>query len=254
MGGTRTSAAGTPGAGIEEEARESPRKGTGAQVVHEALRRRILRLELAPGRDIDEAEVVRALGVSRTPVREALIRLASEQLVELLPNRGARVAEISLSSVREFFEALGLTQRAVTRWAAIRGSRADIAEARQHMEAFEAAVAAADAHAMAETNRAFHVALAAAAQNRWLARSYREVLDEGMRLSFLSLLYDPPLGHGRTQHLAGIVAEHRDMLAAVEAGAAERADAVARAHTERFRDRIMDYIRGTAEVAMTLDP
>ena len=75
--------------------RVTPR-GAGAQTVFEALRARILALQLPPGADIEEAALVREFDLSRTPVREALIQLASHGLVQLVPNRGARVATLDL--------------------------------------------------------------------------------------------------------------------------------------------------------------
>ena len=81
-------------------------KGSGSRWAYETIRNRILSLELAPGAGLDEQELIASLGVSRTPIREALIQLSAEGLVEMLPNRGARVAKIDLPGVREFFEAL----------------------------------------------------------------------------------------------------------------------------------------------------
>src|SRR5260370_37389168 len=71
--------------------RVTPR-GAGAQTVFEALRARILALQLPPGADIEEAALVREFDRSRTPVRDALILLASHGVATLVPNRGARVA------------------------------------------------------------------------------------------------------------------------------------------------------------------
>ena len=74
-----------------------------------------------PASDVNEASArSEQFGVSRTPVREALIRLASEGLITLLPNQGARVSSIELSDIAQMFEMLELTQRAVNRWCAAR--------------------------------------------------------------------------------------------------------------------------------------
>ncbi|HWJ19219.1 MAG TPA: GntR family transcriptional regulator, partial [Geobacterales bacterium] len=70
------------------------RSPTGAQRVYEALRYKIIALDVAPGAALEEEQLCRYYKVSRTPVREALIRLASEDLVELQPNRGAKVASL----------------------------------------------------------------------------------------------------------------------------------------------------------------
>src|SRR3990167_3743588 len=106
-------------------------KGTGSQRVYDDLRVRILRLELAPGEHLDENALVRAYGVSRTPVREALIRLRSEGLVNLLPNRGARVVSLDVHDIPQMFEAIELCMRVTVRWATARRSEADLAELRE---------------------------------------------------------------------------------------------------------------------------
>jgi len=229
------------------------RKGMGAQRVYEGLRERILSLELAPGQELDEAEMVRHYEVSRTPVREAFIRLTSERLVVILPNRGARVAPLSLASVKQFFEALSLVQRAVTRWAALRCPPARLAAIRAHMAAFEAAGTGADSRLLEAANRDFHLDLAASAENAFLEKAYRELLDEGMRLSRLALLYDPPAERSRAEHLSAIVLEHREMLAAVEARDPDRAEALAAAHCELFRRRIVEYLEGSRAEAVVID-
>lgn len=67
-------------------------KGGSSELAYRALMQEIVSFTLVPGEDLDEATLVGRLGVSRTPVREALVRLAAEGLVQLVPNRGARVA------------------------------------------------------------------------------------------------------------------------------------------------------------------
>ena len=79
--------------------------GTGANTVYEGLRDDILNLRLSPGENIQETPLEARFKVSRTPVREALIRLASEGLITLNPNRGARVSSIDISEMPQFFEA-----------------------------------------------------------------------------------------------------------------------------------------------------
>src|SRR5215213_4594935 len=103
-------------------ARELVRRGDSAARVYEAIRSRILSMDLAPGAAMDEAALVRDFQVSRTPVREAVVRLASEGLVILLPNRGSQVAPLDLARIRDYLEAIDLVQRAVTALAARRRS------------------------------------------------------------------------------------------------------------------------------------
>jgi DNA-binding GntR family transcriptional regulator len=120
------------------------RKGSNVDRIYEALRRKILSLSLEPGRKIDEAALVKEFGVSRTPVRECLVRLASEGLVVLLPNRGSQVAPFDLASLRDYLEAIDLCQRAATSWAAVRRRRDHVDRIEEVSRRFEDAVAARD--------------------------------------------------------------------------------------------------------------
>lgn len=232
--------------------RGRPRRGTGARSAYAEIRGRILSLELEPGQNVDEQDFVEALGLSRTPVREALIQLAAEGLVELLPNRGARVAPVDLSTVREFLEALDANQRMVTRWAAIRRSPADLSAIDRARLAFEAAADARDADGMLETNLAFHGAIADACGNGLVAKHYRQLLAFGLRLSRISLAHEPVAGRDRDEHLERIVGEHAAMLRHIADADADAAEAVARAHTETFRKRLLEYLSTNLAEPMTL--
>ena len=93
--------------------------------VYARVRDAIVDGTLAPEEQLRDADIAAWLGVSRTPVREALIRLASEGLVTLMPNRGARVTPLELTDVPQLLEALELHHRTVMRFAARRRSAAE---------------------------------------------------------------------------------------------------------------------------------
>lgn len=222
---------------------EKARKGSGTARIYAEIRERILNLELAPGMGLDEGALERLLGVSRTPIREALIRLGSEGLVQHEPNRGATVAPISLDSVRQFFEALDLCQRAVTRWAALRRTDAQLEVIRTHHMAFEQAVLAGDPSAMTESNNHFHLAIAASCGNTYLETSYARLFAEGLRLARLTMAYSSPDGTTPRRHLNRVVAEHRAIEQAITAREADLAERLARDHAHLFRSRIDDFMQ-----------
>lgn len=228
-------------------------KGAGGETAYQALRERILSLSLAPGADLDEGALVASFGMSRTPVREAIIRLASEGLVTMTPNRGARVASISLDEVRAFFEAFDLCQRAMTRLAAARRKPVDVKRIEATGKAFEEAARKGDAKAMARTNFDFHAAIADASGNPWLARFFCDLLNQGMRLSHLALVYDPPSGRNPNQHGRAIVDEHRRMIEAIVSGRADAAEKLANAHTDLFRDRVVAFVQENLTAAMDVE-
>ena len=208
---------------------------------------------LDPGQSLDEAHFVRALGISRTPVREAFIRLAGEGLVDLLPNRGARVSMVDLSTVREFFEALDVNQRMVTRWAALRRSQAELKEIDVARIAFEDAARSGSVRAMVESNVVFHAKIANSCGNSFVAKHYRLLLSVGHRLGRMALVYDgSEPGSRSAEHIARVIEEHRRMFAYLTSGDADAAEQVAREHTETYSRRVREYVGQTlaADIAI----
>lgn len=218
-------------------------KGTGTLRAYEEIRNQILDMVLDPGQSLDEAHFVKALGISRTPVREAFIRLAGDGLVDLLPNRGARVSMVDLSTVREFFEALDVNQRMVTRLAATRRTSDELKEIDKARLAFEDAAESGSVRAMVETNVVFHARIADACGNSFVARHYRHLLTLGHRLGRMALVYDGnEPGSRSSEHINRVIEEHRRMYASLVGGDADTAEQVAREHTETYSRRVRDYI------------
>jgi DNA-binding GntR family transcriptional regulator len=105
-----------------------PRRQVSAQV-YEALKKAIVSLQLPPGSSISENRICRHIGVSRTPVREAIIRLVEDELIEVFPQKGSFVAPIKLSAVRENHFSrkaleLAVLRRAGELWTAVHGTKA----------------------------------------------------------------------------------------------------------------------------------
>jgi DNA-binding GntR family transcriptional regulator len=166
---------------------------------------------------LDEGSLVTRFGLSRTPVREALIRLAADGLVTMLPNRRAQVSPLDLGNFPRFVEALNLLQRAIMRLAALRRSDDDLAAIATARDTFEAAVAEQDAMTLSELNLDFHLTFGAAAHNSYLASYYQRLLDERMRLLRIPFAYDPEGGTGTKELLVKVVEEHRAMVEAIVA-------------------------------------
>ena len=217
-------------------------KGTGTQRVYSKVRKNILRLRIAPGTDLDEASLEREFGVSRTPVREALIRLASEGLISLLPNRGARVTPIDVSDVSQIFEALELAHRAANRWCAVRRKPEDVEKFRKLSAAFAEAARESDYERMGEVNNEFHAAIGGACGNKYLARFYDTQLAISLRLGRMVFADSP---HGQKEQDAyydELIRQHEAIVEAIEAGDADAADQLARDHVALFRSRVVAYI------------
>jgi DNA-binding GntR family transcriptional regulator len=215
-------------------------RGAGAGQAYAALRERILKVELAPGSKLDEMGLVEELGCSRTPVREALIRLAADGLVTILPNYGARVTSLDLLEIAQYFEALELSQRIINHLAARRRTDADLAAIRARQGQFDAAVAADDADGMIRFNRDFHSAIGGACGNGHLHTMADSLLDQGMRLNWLWH------SHFDEEHLYSDIErscrEHAELVDAIASGDAPAAERIGSLHVATFRDRVKDLL------------
>jgi DNA-binding GntR family transcriptional regulator len=222
-------------------------KGSRWKNVYETLRNEILSLALPPGQLLDETTLAERFDLSRQPVREALIRLSGEELVVTLPNRSTIVAPIEIATFPKYVEALDLAQRINTRLAAELRSEADLKIIARRQREFEAAVKSGDHLAMSETNKRFHMAIASAGRNPYLASFYERLLDQGRRMLHMHFEFLK-----RTQNGYLLTDEHHQMLAAIKAKDVEQADALAHAHTRQFRDNFIDFMKEnyTSEVAL----
>jgi len=211
--------------------------------VYDELRQRILSLELAPGTIFDEARAVQELGVSRTPVREAVIRLVSEGLLRR-DGRQIRVSSFEVGQLRPFFEANRLLSRALHRLAALRRTRSQLERIREEMQAFEETLTGSDDLAMNEANYRFHREIALAADSSFLERTYSDIQLEAMRLSRQCFEVGDNSTDQFQAHIAQIVTDHRDLFRAIDDRNPDAADLVASRHSDLFRDRVARQLLG----------
>lgn len=212
------------------------KRGEGARVVYDILRDEIIDLALPPGSPLDEQQLSERFAMSRTPVREALVRLACDGLVTTLPNRSTVVAVIDFLNLHTFFDALTLMYRVTTRLAAQMHTAADLEEIRARQAAFARAVSGQSALEMIAANRDFHVAIAEAARNPYYLSLFTRVLDEGRRI--LRLYYSAFEDRLPPQY----VEEHDALIAAIAARDVAAADRLATAHADQIVQQIQALI------------
>lgn len=196
------------------------RKAEAAQdVVFRWLKQHIATLPRRDGVFLTEAEVSQATGTSRTPVREALLRLEADGLLQIVPKKGAYVPPVTEADIDAVIEARGLVEE----WCARRA--ADLGEAlAEQLDALIARQAAqkADPVAFIENDREFHRAIVSAAGNPVLAGFYESLRDRQLRMGFYALTTS-----GR--RIDEVLAEHAAIVAALRSRDGERAaQAVAR--------------------------
>ncbi|MFT4150308.1 MAG: GntR family transcriptional regulator [Paracoccaceae bacterium] len=222
-------------------------KGTGWKFAYETLRDEILSLTLEPGQLLDETTLADRFSMSRSPVREALIRLAGDDLVVTLSNRSTIVAPIDIMTFPKYVEALDIAQRMNTRLAAELRSDADLKAIARRQKEFEVAVRTNRHLSMSEANKQFHMAIAVAGRNPYLTGFYGKLLDQGRRMLHLHFDYLE-----RTPDSYLLTDEHAEMLEAIRDRDVDRADALAHAHTRQFRDAFIDFMKESYAEGMPL--
>ena len=199
-------------------------RGTGASFVYDSLKAKILNLEMRPGTLLDETELSRAFHVSRSPVREALIRLSAEGLVDALRNRTSMVSQFDFATLPAYFDAMQLLYRLSARLAARNRSPAAIENLREIERQLEEAHQQFDALGIVRLNREFHAAIAEMGGNPFITTWMRSLLDQGQRVFRLYIHhYDDRVPMPKlSQHHAMIEAIAKgDQQAAEQAGKAD---------------------------------
>ncbi|WP_162561677.1 GntR family transcriptional regulator [Yoonia vestfoldensis] len=157
-------------------------RGGNVDLVYSALRDDILELRRAPGEVLDEAEIASTFGLSRSPVREAIVRLTAEGLAQALKNRGAVVSRLDIEALPAYFDAQTLLFRMTARLAAQNGGPVAAARLKKIQDRHEAIVAARDANGVIQNNRLFHLEIALIGGNRWYHDWLASILDQGQRV------------------------------------------------------------------------
>ncbi|MDH4059268.1 MAG: GntR family transcriptional regulator [Aquincola sp.] len=212
-----------------------PRQGL-HQTVVVRLRQRIVEGHMAPGAKLNERELSESLQVSRTPLREAIKMLAAEGLVELLPNRGAVVAQLSAQDVADTFEVIAGLEGQSGELAAQRIDAAQLAELRALHYEMLAAYTRRDLPTYYRLNAQIHERINAAARNPVLAQTYRNVNARLQALRFRSNFNERKWQHA--------VEEHEEMLRLLALRDAPGLRALMVQHLEHKRDAVLEQMQG----------
>jgi DNA-binding GntR family transcriptional regulator len=198
---------------------------------------------LRPGDRLDERGIARTLGVSLSPVREAIFRLVDDGVVVHPPRRSFYVAELTHQDIAEIYRYRAMLEALAAGLAAERITADEIAELERVLQAGAKAGAAGDVLTNAECNAAFHATIIAAARNPLVTRSWRmltplEWLPRSVRL--------PPMTPAQVDDW---LARHRHLLVAIRSGDAAEAEQVARSHVLAAGRVTVDRLAQLADAA-----
>jgi len=208
-----------------------------ANLAYAKVKRRIIFQEIKGGQTIDELSLARQLELGRTPVREAVQRLAQEGLLRIIPRKGTIVAELSLDTVRQVFEARSPCEVQIVRLAAMRAEPADIEAMGTSLAEVGRFIDQRQFRELLEADERFHMAVAAASGNQILREMYIRVYGMGARFWYLTLPQRPPREVKEEMRL------HREILEAIRKRDPDLAAEAIHALLAGFPDRVAHVIK-----------
>ena len=205
-------------------------------VVFITLRDAILTGKLLPGERLMENQLAEKLGVSRTPVREALRMLELENLVELVPRKGAQVLDMSEKDIVNILEVRSALEGLATSVACKKMSKEDLQQLKNMEVDFEKAVAENDVEHFVDIDEDFHDLIFAATENDKLINIFRNLRIQLYR-------YRMAQAKNNETSMSTIVAHHRSIIRAIENHDAEEGASIAQGHIKYQTESLLRFVR-----------
>ena len=208
-------------------------------VVFNTLREAILRGELKPGERLMEIQLANKLGVSRTPIREAIRKLELEGLVLMIPRKGAEVAQITEKSLRDVLEVRRALENLAVQLACLRMSPQTLADLKAAARAFEEILGGEDVTAVAEADVAFHDVIYMATDNQRLISLLNNLREQMYRYRVEYLK--------KKECHKQLLWEHQEIIRAIEAGEIDVATKITEHHIDNQVEAVSDALRHLEE-------
>jgi DNA-binding GntR family transcriptional regulator len=196
-----------------------------ADRVYTHVKQNVLERRYEGGTLLTEGELAEAVGVSRTPVREALLRLEAEGLIKLYPKKGALVLPVSAQEIADVVETRLLVEVHAAR-KAVPAPAGLVDRLEELLDEQKAQVAAGDLAGAAVTDRCFHAEIVRSGGNEILSRLYDQLRDRQLRMGVAVM-------HAHPDRVAKTIAEHDEILQALRDADAEAAVGVVQRHVSR---------------------
>ena len=218
---------------------QQPISRTASSAAAELIRRAIIDGRLEPGQRLKEERLAKEFGTSRTPVREALLMLQSEGLVESSPNKGSTVRAYRVDDLDDLYRLRALLEGYAARRAATRITPEQMTALEESCDRFEGLRADEDLAELVRENFLFHSIILEAAGSERLASMVRQVIE--MPLAYRSYIWYSDKQTRLSHHY------HRQVTRALRQGDAERAEAIMREHVLEARDTLVAHLAGDVD-------
>lgn len=212
------------------------------RVAYNEIYRRIISLVYEPGQRLEESQLVEQLSIGRTPVREALLHLTADLLVESQPGKGYIVRPITLQNTKAAFEALAILELGVADLAV----RLDTAPYLALMADANARVAAAiesmNILELVEANSDFHNCFAACSRNMYLIQGLQRIRCETNRLAYLSYGNEIDPLRSLKEHYRSVIQQHSDIMRFIKTRDLRNLNLMLSEHIDIFKKRVINYL------------
>ncbi len=179
---------------------------------YEKIYQKIVTLDFEPGQRLEEKQLIDRLEMGRTPIREALLRLVGENMVESQPGRGYIVRPITLQNIKATFEMMKILEAGVVGLAVRQNVAPFLVKMEQAGAAVKSAIKNGNPLDLVEANHDFHQYYALCSNNEYLVRGINQIRSEAKRLSYLSYVNEVDPGVSLMDHYDSVIHEHDRMI------------------------------------------
>ena len=210
-----------------------------SEIAYQKIKTLIVGLELKPGQQIDESALATSLEIGRTPVREALFRLAAEELLQVRPGRGFVVRDITLKDLKDLFEALLILERSAVALATRRINQEGLAQLEQLNREVRDAWKQKSFLQVTLLNSSFHRAIYKAAGNAFIDSYLNSLQTQSQRLAFIC--FSEPATIDLTAHAEESIQDHGELIECFKRKDETAAVEVITRHIKLFQKRVSDF-------------
>ena len=209
---------------------------------YEKIYRKIISLEYEPGLRLEENHLVKQLGIGRTPIREALLNLSADMMVESQPNKGFVVSPITLQKTKAAFAALKILELGIASLAVAQDVTHYLSQMEKANQSVKDAMTQMDILCLVEANRTFHNYFARCSNNEYLIQGLRKVRCETNRLAYLSYGNEIDPCNTLHNHYKSVINEHDDIIDYIKKRDDTGLKETICRHIKTFQKRVIHYM------------
>lgn len=230
--------------GSRENRKMSQKKPSKTEIAYEKIFQQIITTEFRPGQQLEEKYLMNTLGMGRTPVREALMRLENNMMVEAQSGKGFTVKPVTLYSTKAVFETLSILEKGVADLAMDKNIDEQLKKMERANHQLEIAAEAHDTVALVRENYKFHMAFAECSHNEYLVYGINAVQCESRRLAYLSFANVIKHQKSLAEHYKTVFKEHLEMIDCLVSHDTDQLKKIIDQHVGTFKGRIVNYLLG----------